>query len=264
LLNTRPRRDTAIDGVANFVSIGCSPSKDKNVEPSASAYKNFLQVFSILKRNDADVKLYPIWDPEPGDAPLQPLTDVKHFPADMDAMQMYAKNTNPWDAKRLKPGEINPKTGQLKQQRALYYVCLIGTKYSLDHVLQLSFASVSALGCSIRRKDVDALDTLTIYGFVGLPNEWDSLAMTNKLHEELSKHEEWMQGNVKLGYTAIQYAGSELPPLLVRRTQVRLPESADVLSARENEVIQYAYSLRNLNCLEVSACDRARIDGVLH
>ena len=85
--------------------------------------------------------------------------------------------------------------------------------------------------------------------------------MTSKLYNELEKHEEWMQGNVKSGYTAIQFAGEPFPPVLIRRTQVRLPESGDILSAKENEVIQYAYSLRNLNCLEVSACDRARVEG---
>jgi hypothetical protein len=261
LLNTRPRRDVSVDGVANFVVFACAPSKDKNADPVVTAHGHFLQMFSILKKNDPDLCLYPIWDAEPGAPPLPALSSTEQFPSDLDSMQLYAQLSNPWDVKKVKPGEINQKTGKLKVQKALYYVSLMGTKYDLDHVIKMSYPSISALGCNIRKKDVDALDSATMYGFVGLPNEWDSRAMTAKLYNELERHEEWMQGNVKAGYTAIQHAGEPFPPVLVRRTQVRLPESGDVLSAKENEAIQYAYSLRNLNCLEVSACDKARVEG---
>lgn len=36
LLNQRPRRDATIDGIANYVSISCPPSKDKNADPAAA------------------------------------------------------------------------------------------------------------------------------------------------------------------------------------------------------------------------------------
>ena len=57
--------------------------------------------------------------------------------------------------------------------------------------------------------------------------------------------------------------GTEFPPVIVRRTQVRLPEGKDILGTQENEVVQYAYSLRKFNVIEVSASDRSRVDGVL-
>eukprot|EP00956_Cyclotella_meneghiniana_P020311 scaffold35605_cov41-Cyclotella_meneghiniana.AAC.6 len=67
---------------------------------------------------------------------------------------------------------------------------------------------------------------------------WDSTSLTTKLKIDLEKHEEWMQGNVKSGYNAMQYAGSEFPPVIVRRSQVRLPEGKDILGAQENKVVQ--------------------------
>ena len=262
LLNTRPRRDTTTDGVANFVSITCPPCK-KSGEPASACHATLSKAFSVLKKNDPDLAWYPIWDPEPGCEPIPPLTDPKKFPSDLDAAQVYVRITNPWDLQKVKPGELDRKTGELKKQKALYVAVLIGSKFSLDHVLEISYPSLSAFGCQIRRKDVDALESTTLYAFVGLPNEWDSFSLTAKLKQDLEKHEEWMQGNVKSGYNAMQHAGTEFPPVIVRRTQVRLPEGKDILGAEENEVVQYAYSLRKFNVIEVSSCDRSRVDGVL-
>lgn len=140
---------------------------------------------------------------------------------------------------------------------------MVGSKFSLDHVLEISYPSLAAIGCQVRRKDVDALESTTLYAFVGLPNEWDSTSMTTQLRLDLEKHEEWMQGNVKSGYNAMQHSGTEFPPVIVRRSQVRLPEGKDILGAEENEVVQYAYSLRKFNAIEVSASDKARVDGAL-
>eukprot|EP00956_Cyclotella_meneghiniana_P039509 scaffold172879_cov114-Cyclotella_meneghiniana.AAC.1 len=262
LLNTRPRRDPTEDGVANFVSISCPPCK-KSGEPATACHATLSKAFSILKKNDPDLAWYPIWDPEPGCEPIPPLTDIKKFPSDLDSAQIYARITNPWDLQKVKPGEIDRKTGELRKQKSLYVAVLVGSKFSLDHVLEISYPSLSAIGCQIRRKDVDALESTTLYAFVGLPNEWDSVSLTSKVKLDLEKHEEWMQGNVKSGYNAMQYAGSEFPPVVVRRTQVRLPEGKDILGAQENEVVQYAYSLRKFNVIEVSASDKSRVDGVL-
>eukprot|EP00956_Cyclotella_meneghiniana_P007755 scaffold10339_cov41-Cyclotella_meneghiniana.AAC.11 len=250
LLNTRPRRDPTVDGIANFVSIACPPCK-KSGEPASACHATL------------SIAWYPIWDPEPGCDPIPPLTDPKKFPSDLDSAQIYVRITNPWDLQKVKPGEIDRKTGELRKQKSLYVATLVGSKFSLDHVLEISYPSLSAIGCQIRRKDVDALESTTLYAFVGLPNEWDSFSLTAKLKADLEKHEEWMQGNVKSGYNAMQHAGSEFPPVIVRRTQVRLPEGKDILGAQENEVVQYAYRLRKFNVIEVSSSHRSRVDGVL-
>jgi hypothetical protein len=262
LLNTRPRRDPTVDGVANFVSITCPPCK-KSGEPATACHATLSKAFAILKKNDPDLAWYPIWDPEPGCDPIPPLTDPKKFPPDLDSAQIYARITNPWDLQKVRPGEINKKTGELKVQKSLYVAALVGSRYTLDHVLEISYPSLSALGCQVRRKDVDALESATLYAFVGLPNDWDSTSLTVKLKHDLERHEEWMQGNVKSGYNAMQHAGTEFPPIVVRRSQVRLPEGKDILGAQENEVVQYAYSLRKFNAIEVSASDKSRVEGVL-
>jgi hypothetical protein len=176
---------------------------------------------------------------------LPPLTDPKDFPADLDKAQEYCRITNPWDLQKVKPGEIDKKTGEIKKQKGLYVVVLMGSQFSLE----ISYLSLSAIGSQVRRKDVDALESSLLFAFVGLPNDWDSESMTAMLSLELAKHEEWMQGNVKRGYNAIQFSGVEFPPLMVRRIQIRLPEGKDILIEEENEVIQYAYTLRKLNAV---------------
>lgn len=145
--------------------------------------------------------------------------------------QIYARITNPWDLQKVCPGEINKKTGELKRQKSLYAAALVGSKFSLDHVLEISYPLLSAIGSQVRRKDVDALESTTLYAFVGLTNEWDSVSLTTKLKLDLEKHEKWMQGNVKSNYNAMQHAGTEFPPVIVRRSQVRLPEGKDNLGA---------------------------------
>ena len=87
--------------------------------------------------------------------------------------------------------------------------------------------------------------------------------MTTQLRLDLEKHEEWMQGNVKSGYNAMQHSGSKFPPVIVWRSQVRLPEGKDILGAEKNEVVQYAYSLSKFNVIEVSASDKALVEGAL-
>jgi hypothetical protein len=110
---------------------------------------------------------------------------------------------------------------------------------------------------------VDALESVALYAFVGLPNAWDSFSLTSKLQVDLEKHEEWMMKNIRSGYNAMQFAGSEFPIVIVRRNQIRLVEGGDVLDDCENEVLQYAYSLRKPNTIEVSAGDKYRVNMVL-
>jgi hypothetical protein len=143
-------------------------------------------------------------------------------------------------------------------------VALVGSWYTLDHVLEISYPSIAALGSQVKRKDVDALESVSLYAFVGIPNDWDSISFTAALSKDLEKHEEWMQGNVKSGFNAMQYAGSEFPLLMVRKIQVRLPEGKDILGEEESEVVQYAYSLRKLLVVEVSSCDKFWVEGVLN
>jgi hypothetical protein len=105
LLNTHQRRDIIIDGVANFVSISCPPSKDKNVDPSTACLATLRKVFAALKKVDPDLTFYPIWDAEPGCEQIPPLSDPKYFPENMEHAQNYARITNPWDLQKVRPGE---------------------------------------------------------------------------------------------------------------------------------------------------------------
>lgn len=263
LLNRRPCRDPSTDGVANFVSVSCPPAKDKATEPAKACHATIIKVFDILRSVDPRVVLYPIWDSEPGCDPIPPLSDSKAFPPDLSGLQVYCRVTNPWDLNKVKPGEIDKKTGELKRQKALYVVVLLGTHYSLDHVLEIAYPSLSSIGSRVMKKDVDALESVSLYAFVGMPNAWDSVSLTAKLQFELEKHEEWMMRNISSGYNAMQFADTEFPNLVVRRNQIRLIEGGDVLDDCESEVLQYAYSLRKPNTIEVSAGDKYRVNMAL-
>jgi hypothetical protein len=126
-------------------------------------------------------------------------------------MQVYCRVTNPWDLNKVKPGEIDKKTGELKRQKALYVVVLLGTHYSLDHVLEIAYPSLSSIGSRVMKKDVDALESVSLYAFVGMPNAWDSASLTTELQVKLEKHEEWMMRNIPSGYNAMQFADTEFP-----------------------------------------------------
>jgi hypothetical protein len=158
---------------------------------------------------------------------------------------------------------VDKKTGELKRQKALFVSVLLGSRYSLEHVLELAYPSLSAIGSQVRKKDVDALESVSLYAFVGLPNAWDSASLTSKLQVDLEAHEELMFKNVRSGYNAAQFAGTDFPPVIVRRNQIRLVEGGDILSDCENEVLQYAYSLRKPNTIEVSASDKFCVNSVL-
>ena len=171
LLNTRPRRVVATDGVSNFVTLTAFPAKERNAEPSVTTLRLLNKAFTIFHNTDKDVKFYPIYDQELGEDPLAPISDPKSFPTTLDAFQSWGKVTNPWDLRKLRPGEIDPKTQELKKQKAIYVTVLIGSRLALDHLLDISTASLNWAGASARRKDVDVLDSQTICSLVGIPND---------------------------------------------------------------------------------------------
>ena len=262
LLNTRPRRNTAVDGIANFLSVSIPASREPRADPSQTTHRGLDTAFSILHANDGNTVWYPIYDPEPGEAAIPPLTDPKKFPGTLDAFQVYGKVSNPWDLRKVRQGETDNR-GNPRRQKTIYVTVLCGTKFSLDHVMEISTASLNAAGIFVRRKEVDALDTNTICMLVGLPNCWDSTSLAQILNKELPKHEEWMQGNVHHSYNAREHMGEVFPSLMVRIINPRLPEGKDVLTPEDNESINYLSSLRQVHAIEVCSVDKQRILGCL-
>ena len=45
ILNSRPKRNTAIDGIANFVQFSVVPSREKDVTPEIHTYKGIVSIF---------------------------------------------------------------------------------------------------------------------------------------------------------------------------------------------------------------------------
>lgn len=221
------------------------------------------KVFSILKKNDRDVMFYPIWNAEPGCKGIPQLTNVEQFPPNLDTLQVYACITNPWDLQKVHPSKVDKMIGELKYQKALCVLVLLCSKFTLKHLLELSYPSLSAIGSQVCRKEVDALESMALHAFVGLTNGWDSVSLTSKLQSDLEKHEEWMQGNAKSGFNALQFVDTEFPQIIVHCNQVHLPDGSNVLSESENEVVQYAYSLCKPNAVDAFTGDKRHVDGVL-
>lgn len=263
LLNSRPRRNVTADGVANFIQVTVPASREPRADPSVTTHRGLDKAFAILHANDPEMTWYPIWDTEPGETPLKPISEPKEFPPTLDVFQAYGKVGNPWDLRKIRQGEVDKKTGQSKKQKAIWCTVLCGSRFALDHVLEISTASLNAASIFVRKKDVDALDSATAGFFVGVPNSWCPLAMAHILAVQLPKHEEWMQGNVKHSYDASQFMGEEFPFVIVRSTNPRLPEGKDMLTREDNEAIQYLYTLRRLHAVEISSPDKPRVLGCL-
>lgn len=266
LLNTRPRRNVQLDGVANYVAITIHPSRSARVIPPPPewVYEGLLAAFTAFHRIDPSVKWYPKYDPEPGEDPIAPIDDPSNFPAALCELQLSHCNIdNPWDLRVVASGEIDPKTNRQRTYKSIYTTVLMGSKYELDHILQLAVPSLANHNVQSKRKEVDALKSKTLYALVGVPLDFDSLAICRRLTANLGKHEEWMQGNVTYGYNAREYCGEVLPPMVVCNKPPRMPESKDILPSKDIEAIQYMKTLRTMQHIEVSTNDQARFRGLL-
>ena len=263
LLNSRPRRVVSADGVANFLTAIVPASRERHADPSRTTIVGLSKMFTVLHNNDPQAALHPIWIQEPGEDPLLPITDPSQFPVTLDAFQSWGKITNPWDLAKVRQGDMDRRTGEQKKQKSIYVTILLGSRLSLDHLLEVSTSSLNSAGLYLRKKEVDALDTQTIYSVVGIPNDWCCNTLTDMLNDALSRHEEWMQGNCKGSYDASEFMGEEWCGLLVRRTQIRLLEGSDILSPEECETVNYLYSLRKLPSIEISTPDKFRVKGCL-
>jgi hypothetical protein len=250
----------AVDGQANYISITVPPKHDKDSVPSTVTYTGIVKAFNAIKKVDKQAVLYPVYSDDVGDDPTLPISEPSDFPSDLEACQMsYLKVGNPWDLKKIFPGEVDYNTGEARKQKAVYCTILLGTYYDLEYVLTMASMSLGALGIYIRRKDVDALDSRTLYALAAVHPSWDPVSVGSRLQKVLELHEEWMQGNKTFGYDAKEFMGSPFPQIVVIKRSVRLPEGKDILTGDECAAIDFARSLRIMHCVEVSAQDEHRV-----
>jgi hypothetical protein len=266
LLNTRPCQNIALDGVANYVAVTVHPSRSAAVVPPPPewVFEGLLQAYHAFYKIDSSVKWYPTYNAEPGEEPTAPIDNPMAFPLDLDSLQMnWYSIDNPWELRTINPGEMDNRTGRERTYKSIFITVLMGSKFDLDHVLQLALPTLASKNVQVKRKDVDALKSKTLFLIMGSPLDFDPLAVCRCLHEALAKHEEWMQGNITYGYNAREYAGLELPPMVIVKRLPRMPESKDILPPEDIEVIQYLKSLRTMMHIEVSNHDQVRMRGLL-
>jgi hypothetical protein len=138
ILNQRPKCNVAIDGLANFIQFCVTPSREKDVLPETHTYKGIVEIFGSLQKVDKLVTLFPLYEAEAGETATPPIVDITLFPLDLEALQMnYVSLDNPWDLKKVLPGQTDPKTGQEKKQKAIYITVLLGSRYAFTHIFQI-------------------------------------------------------------------------------------------------------------------------------
>jgi hypothetical protein len=124
ILNQCPKRNVAIDGLANFIQFCVTPSQEKVVLPETHTYKGIVEIFGSLQKVDKQVTLFPIYEAEAGEMATPPIVDVNLFPSDLEALQMnYVSLDNPWDLKKVLPGQTDSKTGLEKKQKEITSLC---------------------------------------------------------------------------------------------------------------------------------------------
>jgi hypothetical protein len=147
-----------------------TPSQEKDVLPETHTYKGIVEIFGSLQKVDKQVTLFPIYEAEAGETATPPIVDVNLFPSDLETLQMnYVSLDNPWDLKKVLPGQTDSKTGLEKRQKAIYITVLLGSRYAFTHIFQICFSSLAARGYYVKHKDVDALQTKSILGMMGTP-----------------------------------------------------------------------------------------------
>jgi hypothetical protein len=266
LLNTHPCCNVAIDGVANYVAVTVHPSRSAAVVPPPPewVFEGLLHAFQTFYKINNSVKWYLTYDAEPGEEPTPPIDDPKWFPLDLESLQMsWCSIDNPWELRTINPGKMDNRTGRKRTYKSIFIMVLMGPKFDLDQVLQLVLPSLASKNVQVKRKDVDALKSKTLFFIMGSPLDFDALAVCCRLHEALAKHEEWMQGNITHGYNAREYAVLELPPMVIVKRLPRMPESKDILPPEDIEVIQYLKSLCTMMHIEVSNNDQVHMRGLL-
>jgi hypothetical protein len=266
LLNTHPCCNVAIDGVANYVAVTVHPSRSAAVVPPPPewVFEGLLHAFQTFYKINNSVKWYLTYDAEPGEEPTPPIDDPKWFPLDLESLQMsWCSIDNPWELRTINPGKMDNRTGRKRTYKSIFITVLMGPKFDLDQVLQLVLPSLASKNVQVKRKDVDALKSKTLFFIMGSPLDFDALAVCCRLHEALAKHEEWMQGNITHGYNAREYAVLELPPMVIVKRLPRMPESKDILPPEDIEVIQYLKSLCTMMHIEVSNNDQVHMRGLL-
>ena len=138
LLNTRPRRNIALDGVANYVAVTVHPSRSAAVVPPPPEWvlEGLLHAYNAFYKIDSSVKWFPTYDAEPGEEPTAPIDNPMAFPLDLDSLQMsWVSIDNPWELRTINPGEMDNRTGQQRTYKSIFITVLMGSKFDLDHIL---------------------------------------------------------------------------------------------------------------------------------
>ena len=177
--------------------------------------------------------------------PLPAIDDPINFPKDMESVANYLMVENKYS---LEPARKD-KEGNEKRQTETYIHFAVHTKYDMEHLLGLIMGKCSQQHVQVRVKAFPYLGTKTWWYFACKSNSWDPQSLEKLIYDAAEKHEGKLQANDKRN---LEYMGSPLPPIKVRRSGVRLPGTKGLnMKQQEIDYIKYFSSLRYCNVIEV-------------
>jgi hypothetical protein len=126
------------------------------------------------------------------------------------------------------------------------------TNLLFSHVVGLIQPNLNQINVNVKEKEMPYLDTKTQYAIVGTTNNWCSSAPQVILTKELTQHIAQLQDG---DYLAVEDQEKELPPFMIRRVKLKLPQMDTLICKEDVEFINYFACLQQCNVLEVADTD---------
>jgi hypothetical protein len=92
-------------------------------------------MFRAMKKADPNACMVSIYDAEPGEPAIAPLSDLSQFGSDLGDIADFVQVRNSWDMVKIEDGQIDKKTGNPKKPKAVYASVRVYTRYTLQFVI---------------------------------------------------------------------------------------------------------------------------------
>jgi hypothetical protein len=233
------------------------PSKEKDASPSARVFAAIKFAFGLFLQVDPATQFLPIYDDddEVESNSMVPISASSTFPGGLLELSNHAQVSNSWG---LAPVWGSDKDGKPKKQPSVFVHIKLHTKFEREWLFGHIMGRLGDEGILLKVKPFPYLDTKTRIAIVGTSNSFCPVALLDRLHDGLAKHEEWIQANEKKN---LQYADQPFPPFLIRKSNVKMPNMTDITS-EDATFVEYFQSLRNGPVFEVAEADWPRFKVV--
>jgi hypothetical protein len=222
--------------------------KDPMMDPGINMYDCLKKVFELLLRADPQTTILPLYA-DKGRVMINPISTVAEYPTDVLGLGNYAQISTSYTLTKMVGKDAKEN---LKTQCPTYVFMRILTHLLFSHVVGLIQPNLNQINVNVKEKEMPYLDTKTQYTIVGATNGWCLSALQVILTKELTQHIAWLHDG---GYLVTEDQDKKLPPLMIRRTKIKLPQMDTLICKEDVEFINYFAWLRQCNVLEVADID---------